>query len=423
MKACGLSWKKESRILRAGSPKELEMTLALEGLKILDLTRYAPGPYGTMILGDLGADIIKIDEISTTSGQGQNNVGGILAELASPDSRYNPVNRNKKSICLNLKAAKGRDIFLRLAEDTDVVIEGFRPGVTKRLGIDYETLKEKNDRLIYCAITGYGQDGPYRNLPGHDINYIAQGGVTSTTNLPGSSPRPPGAIIGDLAAGGMQAVIGILAAVIAREKTGKGQFVDISMTDGVVNMLSLYLGRYYQDMRLPSPEKKSSCGATPYYNNYQTSDGKFIAIGCGEPWFYVNLCRILECEQYIPFQDVSDKYSEIAAYFKKKFLLHTRDEWFALLSAADIPVSRVLALDELEFDPQVRARHMILETGPDGEKVKQPGISIKLSQTPGKIRSPSVRPGENTSEILAKLGYGSEEILELKRENVIGTQE
>jgi crotonobetainyl-CoA:carnitine CoA-transferase CaiB-like acyl-CoA transferase len=400
------------------------MTLALEGLKILDLTRYAPGPYGTMILGDLGADIIKIDEIPAKSEQGQANAGGILAELASPDSRYNPVNRNKKSICLNLKTVKGRGIYLRLAEDTDVVVEGFRPGVTKRLGIDYEKLKEKNERLIYCAITGYGQDGPYQNLAGHDINYIAQGGITHTIMLPGSSPHPPGAIIGDLAAGGMQAAIGILAAVLAREKTGKGQLVDISMTDGVVNMLSLYLGRYYQDMKVPSPEKKSSCGATPYYNNYQTSDGKFIAIGCGEPRFYSNLCRILECEQYVLFQDESAKYSEIAAYFKKQFLSRTRDEWFELLSAADIPVSKVLALNELEFDPQIRARRMIVEVScPEGEKVKQPGISIKLSQTPGKIRSHSVRPGENTREILTKLGYSSEEILELKRESVIGTQE
>ena len=221
----------------------------------------------------------------------------------------------------------------------------------------------------------------------------------------------------------MQAVIGILAAVLAREKTGKGQFVDISMTDGVVNLLSLYLGKYFQDMKLPPPEKKSSCGATPYYNNYQTSDGKFIAIGCGEPWFYTNLCRILECEQYTRFQEDSAKFNEIAAFFKKKFLLRTRDEWFELLSAADIPVSKVLALDELEFDPQIQARHMILETGFGGEKIKQPGISIKLSQTPGQIRSPSVLPGENTSEILAALGYSNQEILELKRENVINTQE
>lgn len=403
------------------------MTFALEGLKILDLTRYAPGPYCTMILGDLGADIIKIDEPTTTSGRkAERDRGGaamVLAELASNDSRYNPLNRNKKSICLNLKTAKGREIFLRLAEDTDVVLEGFRPGVVKRLGVDYATLKEKNERLIYCAITGYGQDGPYRNLPGHDINYIAQGGMTSTINLPGAPPHVPGAIIGDLAAGGMQAVIGILAAVIAREKTGKGQFVDVSMTDGVVNMLSLYLGRYYQDMRLPSPEERASCGATPYYNNFQTGDGKFIAIGCGEPWFYASLCRVLECEQYIPFQGESNKYSEIAEYFKKKFLVHTRDEWFELLSAANIPVSKVLTLDELEFDPQIKARHMILETGAGGEKVKQPGISIKLSQTPGEIRSPSVLPGENTREILSKLGYATEEILELKWEGVIGMPE
>jgi crotonobetainyl-CoA:carnitine CoA-transferase CaiB-like acyl-CoA transferase len=403
------------------------MTLALKGLKILDLSRYAPGPYCTMILGDLGADIIKIDEPAATSRQrteqGRGGAAMVPPELVSNDSRYNPLNRNKKSICLNLKAAKGREIFLRLVENTDVILEGFRPGVAKRLGVDYATLKEKNGRLIYCAITGYGQDGPYHNLPGHDINYIAQGGMTSTINLPGNPPHVPGAIIGDLAAGGMQAAIGILAAVIAREKTGKGQFIDISMTDGVVNMLSLYLGRYFQKMSLPSPEERASCGATPYYNNYQTSDGKFIAIGCGEPWFYASLCRVLECEQYIPFQDDSDKYGEIAAYFKEKFLLRTRDDWFELLSAADIPVSKVLTLDELEFDPQVQARHMILEIGSDQKKIKQPGISIKLSQTPGEIRSPGVLPGENTGEILTKLGYSTEAIRRLKREGVISTPE
>jgi crotonobetainyl-CoA:carnitine CoA-transferase CaiB-like acyl-CoA transferase len=234
----------------------------------------------------------------------------------------------------------------------------------------------------------------------------------------------PGNIIGDMAAGGMQAAIGILAAVIARGKTGKGQFVDISMTDGVVNMLSLYLGRYYQEMRLPSPDERSSCGATPYYNNYQTSDGKFIAIGCGEPWFFACLCRVLECEQYIPFQNESAKYDEISKYFKRMFLSRTRDEWFELLSAEDIPVSKVLTLDELEYDPQVQARQMILEvSSPGGKKVKQTGISVKLSQTPGEIRSPSVLPGENTGEILAKLGYSTEEILKLKREGVIDTQE
>jgi crotonobetainyl-CoA:carnitine CoA-transferase CaiB-like acyl-CoA transferase len=403
------------------------MTLALKGLKILDLSRYVPGTYCTMILGDLGADIIKIDEPIVTSGrraeQGRGGAAMVPPELVSNNSRYNPLNRNKKSICLNLKTAKGQEIFLRLVEDTDVVLEGFRPGTAKRLGVDYATLKEKNERLIYCAITGYGQDGPYHNLPGHDINYIAQGGMTSTINLPGAPPHVPGAIISDLAAGGMQAAIGILVAVFTREKTGKGQFIDISMTDGIVNMLSLYLGRYYQEMSLPSPEERASCGATPYYNNYQTSDGKFIAIGCGEPWFYASLCRVLECEQYIPFQGESNKYSEIKAYFKRKFLLRTRDEWFELLSAADIPVSKVLTLDELEFDPQIQARHMILEIGTDREKVKQPGISIKLSETPGEIRSPSVLPGENTSEILSKLGYSTEAILKLKREGVIGTQE
>jgi crotonobetainyl-CoA:carnitine CoA-transferase CaiB-like acyl-CoA transferase len=189
-------------------------------------------------------------------------------------------------------------------------------------------------------------------------------------------------------------------------------------------MLALYLGRYYEDMKLPLPEKKSSCGATPYYNTYRTKDGKFIAIGCGEPWFYASLCRILECEQYVPFQDNSEKYTEIAAYFKKKFLLQTRDKWFELLSEADIPVSKVLALDELELDPQIQARHMIVEVkSPEGGAVKQPGISIKLSQTPGDVRTPSALPGEHTNEILTKLGYNTKEISKLKRDGVIGTHE
>jgi crotonobetainyl-CoA:carnitine CoA-transferase CaiB-like acyl-CoA transferase len=403
------------------------LTQALEGLKILDLTRYAPGPYCTMILGDLGADIIRVEEAGVPAGRRSDQTKGMAVippatEFASPESPYNPVNRNKRSIQLNLKSAAGQRIFHQLAEKTDVVVEGFRPGVTSRLGIDYPTLKKINQRLIYCAITGYGQDGPYRDLPGHDINYIAHGGAVGAISLSDGNPLVPGNIIGDMAAGGMQAAIGILAALAARERTGKGQLVDISITDGVVSMLCLYLSRYFQLGTLPEQEERVSCGAVPYFNHYRTADGKYISIACAEPWFFANLCRALECEEFIPHQTDIDKADRIKAYFEEKFLSRTRDEWFDILSKNDIAVSKLYALDELEEDPQLKHRRMIVEVdNPGGDSIKQAGISIKLSETPGRIKSAGTAPGENTVEILQELGYSREEIARLRKEGIAGT--
>lgn len=404
------------------------MTQALEGIKILDLTRYAPGPYCTMILGDLGADVIRVEEVRPpeTGGPGQVKVpAGIQhpPEFAAPDSPFNPVNRNKRSICLNLKSAKAQRIFYKLAAKADVLIEGFRPGVTKRLGIDYTTLKEKYPRLIYCAVTGYGQDGPYRDLPGHDINYIASAGVVSAISLPGKVPVIPGNFIGDMAAGGMQAAIGILAALAARERTGRGQFVDISVTDGALSMASMYLSYHLETGSLPGPSERMSCGSTPYSNYYKASDDKYIAIACMESRFFANLCLVLECEDLIPFQADTKKAREIIAVFQQKFLTRTRDEWFDILSQADVPVSRVNSLDELADDPQVKHRQMILEIDtPDKGKIRQAGISIKLSDTPGSIRNAGAKPGEHTEEILLELGYSPEDIRQLRTENVINTR-
>lgn len=398
---------------------------ALEGLKVLDLTRYAPGPYCTMILGDLGADIIRVEEVGSPDGRRAEQMKGMNeipppSEFASPDTPYNPLNRNKRSIRLNLKTSAGQKIFYQLVKGSDVVIEGFRPGVTKRLGIDYPTLKEINQKLIYCALTGYGQNGPYRDLPGHDINYIASAGAVSAISLPGSL-LVPGNLIGDMAAGGMQASIGILAALAAREKTGKGQFVDIAMTDGAVSMLCLYLGRYFQNGNVPEPEERVSCGVSHYYNHYQTGDGKFISIACSEPWFFANLCRALGCEDFIHHQTNEEKADEIKEFFKIRFLTRTRDEWFDILSKADVPVSKVCTLDELSKDPQLRHRQMILEVDHPGKgKIRQAGISIKLSDTPGRIKNLGSSPGENTSEILSELGYGKEAIQQLLTDSIIG---
>lgn len=401
------------------------MTQALEGLKIIDMTRYAPGPYCTMILGDLGADVVKVEEVRPPDkgGSGQSKAPINIQnppEFASPDSPFNPVNRNKKSICLNLKLEKARNIFYKLIAGADVLIEGFRPGVTRRLGIDYPTLKGMNPRLIYCAVTGYGQDGPYHDLPGHDINYIASAGVVSAISLPGKPPVMPGNLIGDMAAGGMQAAIGILAALTAREKTGKGQFVDISMTDGAISLASMYFSYYFETGSLPQPQERMSCGSTPYFNYYKAGDGKYIAIACMEPRFFANLCRTLDCEDLIPYHADSNKAGEISSVLKQRFLMKTSQEWFDILSQADVPVSLVNTLDELASDPQVKYRQMILEVNtPDIGKIRQVGISIKLSDTPGSVRNTGAKPGENTEEILKELGYSQEDIRKLKKENAI----
>lgn len=384
------------------------MASALEGVKIVDLTRYAPGPYCTMILADLGAEVIKVEE---------GIVGQGVPEFPAPGSPYDPLNRNKRSIVLNLKAQAGRDVFYRLAKKADVVVEGFRPGVVGRLGIDYEALKKLNDRLVYCSISGYGQSGPYRDLPGHDINYIAQAGAMGLM----LSPAIPGNLIGDMAGGGMQAAIGILAALMARGRTGKGQFVDIAITDGVISLCCLYLAEVLRKNEMPQREYRISVGAAPFYNVYETKDGKFITIGAHpEPRFFANLCKVLGCEYLVPFHTDPAKAEEIRMVFRTTFLTKTRDEWFDLLMKADTAVGKVYRLDEIATDPQVLHRQMVMEVEDLREgKVKQVGIGIKLSETPGKIMKLAPRPGEDTKAILGELGYSEAEVERLYREKAV----
>ena len=366
----------------------------------------------------MGADIIKIEEAGKPSGRRK---GGpavpVVKEFAPPDSPFDPSNRNKRSIGLNLKSDEGKEIFYKLARDADIVVEGFRPGVTDRLGIGYEKLKEINKGIIYCAITGYGQGGPYKFLPGHDINYISQAGYFNILK----EPNPPGNLVGDIAGGGMQAVIGILAAVIARQKTGEGQFVDISITDGVVSQLGPYFAAFLNNNnRMPDETDMVSTGTVPFYNIYEAKDGKKISLGCAEPWFYVNLCKALDCEDMIPFHNEVEKFDKVTEVFKKKFLTKTRDEWFDILTQSDVAVSKVLDFDELADDPQLKHRNMIVDLEhPELGKVKQAGISIKLSGTPGSIKKFAPKRGEDAVDILMEIGYSKKEIEKLEEEDVI----
>src|SRR3990172_4555037 len=262
--------------------------MPLEGIRILDLTRLAPGPFCTMLLGDLGADVIIVEE---PPGVGRRfDIG--MSERAQA---YNALGRNKRSVGLNLKEPRAQEAFLRMAEKADVVVEGFRPGVVKRLGVDYETVSARNQRIVYCSLSGYGQTGPYAQLVGHDINYISVGGALGAIGWPETPPAIPLNLIADFAGGGLYAAFAILAAIIAREKTG---------------------------------------------------DGEWLSIGCLEPWFWAELCKALDCEEYVPHQGDREKHPEIFEHFRRRFKEKTRDEWFEELRQHDICVAPVYSMEE-----------------------------------------------------------------------------
>jgi crotonobetainyl-CoA:carnitine CoA-transferase CaiB-like acyl-CoA transferase len=257
-------------------------------------------------------------------------------------------------------------------------------------------------------------------LVGHDLNYIATAGVLSILGRPGQTPTIPHNIIADYAGGGMHGAIGVLAAIVARQQTGRGQYVDISMMDGSVALLAQAFSGFFAGGELPQRGETMLDGGIPNYNVYMTRDGKYISIGSLEPWFFANLCRTLGREDLIPHEFDPEKRHEISKFFTNTFKTKTRDEWFEVLSKTDICVGKMLTLDEVPNDPQVKARQMVLELdGPGGQKVKQVGVSVKLSETPGSIRSLAPQLGEHTDEILGGLGYKREDIERWRGEGAI----
>jgi len=383
-----------------------------------------------MFLGDLGADVIKIEAPPGVGGRGAGIGLSPMGEEGRREAAFDALNRNKRSIGLNLRADKGREIFCRLAQTADVIVEGFRPGVVKRLGVDYEAIRTINSRLIYCSLSGYGQDGPYSNRPGHDVNYISIAGALNLIGTPDCPPVIPLNLLADFAGASLHGVIGILAALVARSKTGTGQYVDISYTDGAMSVLAWFISNYFSSGILLKRGETCLHGAYPYYGVYEAKDGKYVSIGCVEPWFWENLCRALGKEEYISYcispehflhKPEGEKWEEISSYLKQVFLTRTRDEWFDFFADKDVPVGKVYTFDEVFNDPQVLHRQMVLEIDhPTLGKVKHPGIAIKLSETPGKVRSLAPIFGEHTSEILRELGYTKSQIEELRQCNIIG---
>jgi crotonobetainyl-CoA:carnitine CoA-transferase CaiB-like acyl-CoA transferase len=401
--------------------------VALQDVKILDLTRVIPGTFCTMLLADFGAEVIKVESPAVTEfvGSARSPVGEENRRRAA----FFAPNRNKKSIALDLKPEEGKEIFYRLARYADVIVEGFRPGVVKRLKIDYETICKINPQIVYCSLSGYGQDGPYASLPGHDINYIAMGGVLDLIGSKSGPPVIPLNLVADFAAAALYGALGICLALLARDRTGQGQFVDVSFLDGTVSLMNWFSFNYLFEGQTLRRGESWLNGAYPYYGVYKTKDEKYITIGCIEPHFWENLCRLVGKEEYIPYHFAPEhvawgpqdgKWAEIRSFLEGVFLSKTRDEWFELLSRNDIPVGKVYSQDEVFTDPQVLFRRMVLDVEhPRLGKIRQIGIAPKLSRTPGKVRNLSPLLGEHTQEILQRLGYKEEDIEKLRKDGVI----
>jgi len=396
------------------------MTLALEGIKVLDLCHLPPGMYCTMILSDLGAEVLRVER--PAQGASSKDMGNSPWNTERVNHVINrALNRNKKSMALNLKSDEARQIFYKLAKSADVIVEGFKPGVTARLGIDYHTIKEINPKVVYCSLSGYGQDGPYVDLPGHDINYISFGGALGMIGEAGGPPAIPMNFVADLSCASLNATIGILSALMARNGTGKGQYVDISFTDCVASLITMFaFDRLNNGVDYPRGSTPFN-GGFPGYNVYQTKEGKYISIGCAEPWGWESLCHFIGRKDFIPCQYADgEKREEMFAYMRQFFTTRNRDEWFDLIKDKNIPVGKVYSIDEVFSDPQLKHRQMLHEMGlADGKKERTVCLGIKLSDTPAVIRSPSPVAGEHTKEILLDLGYTEKLIKELAHKGTI----
>ena len=396
--------------------------MALDGITILDLSHKAQGRFCSLLLGDLGARVISITTPWAPSTIGVTTSDPSLGEFGRLQGLYDAFDRNKRSIMLNLKSEQGRDIFYRLAKGADVIIETFRPGAIDRMKIGYEEIKNVNPQIIYCSITGFGQTGPYRNLPGHDLTFSAVSGALGMIGEEDGPPILPLNFLGLFAGGGLHAAVGILASILARAKTGKGQYVDISMTDGILSLESMVAYDYLANGIIYQRGKGAFSGVAPNSTVYLCKDGKYISIACAEPLFWKNLCDALERQDLSSYENIinEEKRNQILSLFKGIFKTKNRDEWYKLLENKDVCVSKVYSIDEVFTDPQIIDRQMVIDVDHSQKgKVKQVGIAIKLSDTPGKVRSPIPYPGEHTSEILQEIGYSKENIEEFHKAKAV----
>ena len=392
----------------------------LDGIKVLEMARVPPAEMPGMFLADMGADVLKIE---TPPDEPEDATARRRAAFAY-------VNRNKRSLALNMKAPEGQAIFGKLAAAADVIVEGFRPGVMKRLGGDYETLSAANPRLVYCSLSGFGHNGPYRDYPAHDGNYLSLAGVLNLIGEPDRKPIFPLNLVADYGGASMHGALGIMMALFARERTGRGQHVDVSYLDTSLALLAATpnMRFFWSDGMAPKRGEGFLGGSYPYYAVYETKDRKYLTIGCTEPWLWENFCKAIDRPDFVKFARRADQFvraanaeevkcrQEIEALIRTR----TRDEWYDFLVKADVCVGKVYEPEEVVADPQVQAREMIVEMRhPVHGTVTQFGQPIKLSETPGTIRSVAPYSGEHTDQVLGELGLREADIRSLRERKIV----
>ncbi|MGN6258588.1 MAG: CaiB/BaiF CoA transferase family protein [Solirubrobacterales bacterium] len=390
--------------------------LPLSDVKVLDLTRLLPGGFCSLLLADLGAEVLKVEDTGMGDyirwappyyGTDEQQALGTRSSL------YLSLNRGKRSIRLDLKQERGREALLRLVADYDVVLDGFRPGVLDKLGVGYERLREANPRIVYCAITGYGQDGPYAQRAGHDMNYLGLVGLLGLTGAKDGPPVQSAGQIADLGGGALMAAFGVMAALHERQRSGEGQMVDVSMADGALSWLAMVAGRYFCDEEVPRRGEQQLAGGLVCYLPYEVADG-WVTCGALEPKFWAAFCNGVGRPELVEKQfeaPGSEAWQQVAEVFR----LRTRDEWQAFNDEHDCCIEPVLDIDEALDSELVRARGMVTAIEqPELGTVRQLGNPVRLSRTPADPTRPAPAFGEHTDEVLAEVGYSAEEIAAMK---------
>lgn len=387
----------------------------LQGIKILDLTRLLPGPLGSQLLADLGAEVIKIEDPKAPD-----YTRNFPPMKGNQSYFYLAVNRSKKSLCINLKSEEGKAIFYDLAKEADIVLDSFRPGVLEKMGLDYTTVSAINPRIIYVAVTGYGYTGKYKDKAGHDLNYIGYAGLLGLTGTK-EKPVMPAPQIADIAGGSYPMVIACLSAIIARGNTGKGQFVDVAMTDASMPLISFLLTEHLNTGKTYEREEPMLSGGMANYGIYTCKDGKFVALGALEPKFWQEFCIAIQKPEWI--MRMLPEPSMVKALkqdLEQLFLTKTRDEWAAFAEAYDFCLTPILALEELDSNEHLIEREMFVETEhPNYGKLRSINQPFKFSGTPA---VPSWAPplmGEDTISILRDVGYDAAKIDQLKANKII----
>ena len=385
-------------------------TPALAGVTVLDFATVGPAARASRMLSDYGASVIKVGAVP--------RAGGV--QIVPPHYAYSG-HRGMRRVQLDLKAEAGREAFLLLVRGADVVIESFRPGVVDRLGVGYDDVRAVRPDIVYCSTSGYGQTGPYSQWAGHDVNYLGLGGyLDCSERAPEGKPPLPGATVADAAAGGMQAVMAIMASLIRRAATGEGAFLDVSVADGVLSLMGLYIDEYLATGTEPGPGHYILTGRYACYDTYRCADDRWVAVGAIEPHFYRNLCRLLDCERWSDHQLDDSVQDEVRAAFRAAFARRTRDEWVAELGPADTCVSAVYSVAEVVEDPHIASRGLIAAAthGTEGE-FRQLGTLLAGTDTGRQrfdVREATVT---DTDDLLAAAGMAHDQIAALRGEGVI----